>query len=107
MDTADRQAETTHLHNDLIRRLADAPPDEPDILLPACSWCGLPTGIYCQGFKSFRSRPGLGLKEPIQHVCGRPICSSCEEWTNSCLQCSLWVGIAKQLTAGPSQEVRA
>jgi len=104
--TADRRARTMHLHNVRLRHLADFPGSDADILMPACSWCGLPTGIYCEGFKSFRRRPGVGPKEPVQYVCGRPVCSTCEEWTGSCFQCSLWVGMAKQLTAGQPQEVQ-
>jgi len=104
LPTADRQVETELWHNDIIRRIANAPEDEASVLMPACSWCGTPTGIYCYGFKSFRSSPGLGLREPIQYVCGRPVCSACEKWTDSCVKCSFWVGIAK---ASQPQEAQA
>ena len=96
LPTADRSVQTALLHKRVIQRLTKASRVEPEVLLPACSWCGTPTGIYCDGFKSFKSREGQEPGYPIQYICGRPVCSTCDAWTNSCFECSFWIGIAKQ-----------
>ena len=60
---ANRRDRTEQWHKDRLKHLADFPWSDAHVLLPACPWCGLPTGRYCDGFKSFRRRPGAGPKD--------------------------------------------
>ena len=48
-------------YSELIQRLAASPGSDARTLLPVCSWCGQPTGNFCDGFRSYRNIQGLAF----------------------------------------------
>jgi len=57
--------------------------DEPNILLPGCSWCSQPTGCFCDGDEKYN--------------CGLPLCSLCDKIFATCRACTLWCGLPDEV----------
>jgi hypothetical protein len=55
--------------------------DRPPILSPACTWCGIPTGNWCEDIK------GAWWNGDRMQECGRPVCSTCEDIKGGCRSC--------------------
>ena len=64
-------------------------------LTPACPWCGLPTGNFCDGFVAIGfNNDDRGIN--VVYNCGGPICTACERILGACLSCAYYCGVPSQ-----------
>ena len=62
---------------------------------PSCTWCGLPTGNYCDGFDVI----GYEANNPklcMGFGCKASVCRSCEDVFTCCLYCAYHCGVPTQ-----------
>ena len=52
--------------------------------LPACDWCGMPTGNFCNGIAATERQPGFD--------CTVALCSVCDKLLDLCVNCTAWCG---------------
>jgi len=57
--------------------------------LPACDWCGIPTGCFCSGIAPTDQRPGFD--------CRIAVCTICSKLLDLCVNCATWSGIPLEL----------
>ena len=61
-----------------VQGLQEGDRDTP--LLPACRWCGIPTGAWCEGTED--------------EICMAPVCGKCDATFGECCPaCSWWMGL--------------
>ena len=97
---AGRQHYTMEIYDGNVRRAVARGLDEA-VLMPACSWCGLPTGNFCDGFITMgykRDDVRLRLRDNLYvvHECGAAVCSECEAVLGCCLSCAYFCGVPTQ-----------
>ena len=92
---SDREAFTKHCHRDALQRgvsqINTAGSADAVTLMPGCDWCGMPTGCWCEGYRTRTHTPRGSA--PATWVCNRPICSICERVLHVCWGCSVQVGV--------------
>ena len=72
-------------------------------LLPPCTWCGLPTGSFCDGFADMGFDIIDGSKNKLWR-CGAPVCTQCDKALNVCVSCSYWAGLPRHFMFAPASD---
>jgi hypothetical protein len=62
----------------------DATKKDNQMALPACDWCGMPTGGFCDGIAATEREPGFD--------CTVALCTVCDKFLGLCVNCTAWSG---------------